>query len=170
VVSSMGAGQQDPTIRFLVIYNKSGTNLTSCVIDRKRIPPFQVSHTGIKPKSFVVEMVTMFYGTDHEGEAHYLCAILNSNVLNIAIKSQQPRGLWGERDITRIPFTFPIPRFDAKNKAHRELASLSKECHIKVETLSVESKSIGRARTEVRNNLNKDLGRIDKLVSQLLDV
>ena len=65
-------------------------------------------------------------------DAHYICAILNSNVINDNIKPLQPRGLFGERAVTRRPFLFPIPCFNDKNLAHTQLAKLSKLCHDKL--------------------------------------
>jgi len=159
---------QNPRKRYSVIYNSSGTNLVSCVIDKKMLPNFQLAKTVIKPKNFVADKKTHLYETDNELEAHYLCAILNSNLVNEMIKPLQTRGLFGERDIGRRPFMLPIPKFNKNDKLHLKLAELSKQCHVKIASLKFIKKSTANLRKKAREVVEKELAEIDKLVSQLL--
>lgn len=157
---------QNPHKRYVVLYNTSGTNLVSCSIDRQTLPAFQVLETKISPKGFIAESVTYFYETDDYMEANYLCAILNSQVLNDGIKPLQPRGLFGERHIHRRPFNFPIPKFNKNNKLHTKLADLGRKCHAKVASLKFTKKSTAGLRKEARETIKKEIAEIDKLVSQ----
>lgn len=165
--------RQNPLDRFRVVYGGSGTNIASCVLDldyddlriyRKRV------------RQFVVDTKTYYYAPDSLEEAHYLCAILNSNVVNECIKSYQSQGLWGHRDIHRTPFeACAIPIFDAGNSDHQELARLSMQAHETIENMkSLEENQLlnggpGRARGRAREILADEIAMIDRIVAQLLD-
>jgi len=132
------------------------------------LPAFTILKTEIRPKGFIVESELFFYETNDEMEAHYLAAILNSNVVNEAIKPLQPRGLFGERHIQRRPFMLPIPKFNENKHLHVKLAELSKKCHVKVASIKFTRKSTAGLRKEVRKPIEKEIIEIDKLVPQLL--
>ncbi|MFN3804955.1 MAG: Eco57I restriction-modification methylase domain-containing protein [Pyrobaculum sp.] len=148
---------QNPNKRYVTLYNASGKNLAACVVDRQSLPNFP---NGISPQGFVAESKSYYYETDDEMEAHYLCAIVNSDAINDAIKSIQ-----SERDIQRRPFMLPIPEYDRNNPAHRRLAELSKQCHAKVTSLKLTG---GNLRKKIREALKKELDEINQLVSQLI--
>jgi len=163
---------QDPQKRFVVLYNASGTNIASCVVDKRNLPRFRINQVVIKPRGFIAESTTFFYETDNEDEAHYLCAVLNSNVINDLIKPLQPRGAFGERHIQRRPLMFPIPEFNRNDPMHIALANISKTCHKKVSSMSMVLRGMTatKARSTVKQLLAKELEEIDKLVSELLRV
>jgi len=170
-LNHMGAlSSQDPSKKYVVLYNRSGKDLASCVIYKYDMPPSKLSNIVITPKGFVADFTTMFYETDDGMEAHYLCAILNSDVVNEAIKPYQTKGLFGERDIVRRPFMLPIPKFDPNNPIHRRLAELSKTCHEKASKIRLTKKSVATRRKEVREALKAEIVEINKLVSQLLGI
>jgi len=159
---------QNPSKRYIIIYNTSGANLTSCIVDRQNLPPFKTDSFTIKPVNFVADETTMFYETNNELEALYLCAIFNSDVVNELIKPLQPKGSKGERHIVRRPFVFPIPNFDPNNSVHRRLAELSKACHEKASRITLTKRDVAARRKEVRDALKAEMAEINKLVSQLL--
>lgn len=159
---------QNPKKRYVVLYNMGGTNIVSCVIDRRSMSDFQVFKARIKPKGFVADTSTYIYEKDKEMEPHYLCAILNSNVLNEAIKPLQPKGLFGERAIHRRPFMYAIPVFDKNNSLHVKLTEISKRCHAKLASQKFAKKSIGGLRKEAKICVRKQIEEIDDLVSELL--
>ena len=159
---------QNPRKRYVLLHNASGTNLTSCVVDRKAIPAFSIAKSKITPNGFVADAKTWFYETNLKKEAHYLCAVLNSNVINMAIKPLQTRGLWGERDIHRRPFMIKIPKFKKESGKHLELAELSMKCHSTVANIQLEGKSPGKARREAKESISEKIKRIDELTLQLL--
>jgi len=158
---------QNPMKRYIVVYNTAGTNLNSCVIDRFALPPFIVGKVNIEPKGFVAETMTMYYETDNETEAHYICAALNSDIVNEAIKPFQTRGLFGERHIMRRPFMLPIPKFNFGDLQVR-LSELSKQCHFKVASIRFSKKSAAGARSEARGIITQEIKQINELVSELL--
>jgi type I restriction-modification system DNA methylase subunit len=149
-----------------VLLGTSGTHIASCVVD--------ATSGGLEAESrsthgFLADTKTFFYQTKELGEAHYLCALLNSRYVDEAIKQYQTKGAWGERDIYRRPFeALPIPQFDAKDRRHLRLAELSQECHQKVAQLALEGKSIGSLRNKVRDYLSSELDEIDRLVKNIL--
>lgn len=158
--------------RFVTIYNSHGTNIASCVIDRQMLPSFLLPNTRIEPRDFIIENAFFYYETNNEKEAHYLCALLNSNVVNDAVKPLQPKGLFGERAIHRRPFMFSIPKFDPNNPIHLRLAELSKISHEKVANAKTKftGKTIASLRKQAREVVKDELREIDKLVSELLEL
>jgi hypothetical protein len=149
---------------YTALYNRAGTNLASSVVSEACTEDMELSVAG-----FVADTDTYAYQTKNETEAHYLCAFLNADYVNKAIKPFQTRGAWGERDIHRRPFEYvPIPRFDPKDEKHQKLAELSKQCHEKVAKLALTGKSIGSLRNKVRQHLKEELADIDKLVKEAL--
>ena len=94
---------------YLVLYNAAGTNISAAVFDRHSLP-----------MPFVVDHKLYWAAFDTEEEAHYLAAILNSNVPNDEIKPFQSLGLMGERDIHKKVLELPIPVFDQKKSQPSE--------------------------------------------------
>ncbi len=161
---------QNPSKRYILLYNTSGTDLVSCVLDKQSLQGFKVQKAEIKPVGFIADAKTYFYETDHEDEVYYLCAILNSAIINEEIKPLQTKGLFGERDIHRRPFMLPIPRFDPGNPTHLKLAELSKICHEKVAKVKFTRKSVAGLRKQAREAIKEELKEIDTIVSQILKV
>jgi len=159
---------QSPSKRYVVLYNTSGTNIASCIVDKQNLLPFYIGKAAIIPRGFIAYFTTMFYETNDEMEAHYLCAILNSDVINELIKPLQPKGLFGERHIVRRPFMLPILKFDPNNPDHRRLAELSKICHVKASEIGLTKKSVGGRRKEVREALKREIAEINAIVSRIL--
>ena len=156
---------QNPIKKYIVLYNATGKNITSCVIDKHNLPEFSVHNSLVTPKGFIIDIKTWFFETDSKGEAYYLCAILNSYILSKAIKPYQPRGLFGARAIHRRPLMFPIPKFSKENDLHIELSQMGKQCYIKVRGLKEK-----RTKNFVKQILSDEIQGIDELVSELLNV
>jgi hypothetical protein len=168
-IDYMGSlSSQDLSKRYVVLYNRSGSNIVSCVVDKQNLPPFKVNVFFIQPRGFVAYETTMFYETNDEMEAHYLCVILNSDIINEEIKPYQTKGLFGERDIVRRPFMLPIPKFNPTDQIHKRLAELSKICHEKASKIKLTKKSVAGRRKEVREALKSEIAEINELVSKLL--
>ncbi len=124
---------------------------------------------GINPKRFVADIDTFLFQTKDGDEAHFMCAMLNSDFINRKIKDYQTRGAWGERHIYRRPFeVVSIPKFNLEDERHQKLAELSKVCRPKVTTLALKGKSIGFLRNKVRDHLSQELTGIDELVKAIL--
>ena len=154
---------QHPNKRYVVVYNATGTDVVSCVIDRKSLQKYN---------GFVVDVKSWFYETNNDSEAHYLSAVLNSELISKLIKPFQPRGLFGARAVHRRPLLLPIPKFE-DNEVHVELSEMSKVCHEKVKVLL--NRKIGRIRrngirNQIRKYLHNEIKDIDNLVSELLNI
>lgn len=161
---------QHPNRAYKVLYTGSATYLTAAVV--KRAAGFKVPIDGsfLALGDFIAESKTYVYETDDEDEAFYLCAILNSGIVDHAIKPLQTRGLWGARDIHKRPLLLPIPHFEKNSSNHVSLAREGKSAYNRIIKSSSELstyKSIGKARSIARSTLGSELKKIDELVSTL---
>ena len=157
-----GVTSQSLAQRYLLLYNAEGTNVSATFFDRK-------SH----PLPFVVEHTIYWAAFSSRQEADYLCAVLNSQVVNLAIKPFQATGLLGERHIQKKLLELPIPIFNHENSAHIALAERGEAARREAEK-AVKSRefpedtSIARQRSFIRTHLKAQLAEIDKLVTKLL--
>ena len=94
--------------RIKVVYNNSGSILTSAVING----------------DYLVTGDLSFFDTNDINEAYYLSAILNSKVMNEQIRIKK-----SSRHIFKIPLDIPIPLYDKETKIHLDLANLGKVGH-----------------------------------------
>ncbi|MFW9854369.1 MAG: class I SAM-dependent DNA methyltransferase [Candidatus Thorarchaeota archaeon] len=153
---------QSPDRRYVVAYSGTGTNLTSCVIDKKNLKLIGISN----PPQFIADVKTWFFETNESSEAHYLCAVFNSNVLNQLIKPLQPQGLGGGRAIHRRPLSFPIPQFNPSDSLHCDLAEFSRIAHERFSDLTFQKN--GTMRREARLQISDILPDLDQQVTNLL--
>jgi len=157
---------QNPSKRFIVLYNATGTNVVSCVVDRLSLPNFRLDECEITPKGFVTDVKSWSYETSDETEAYCLSTFLNSEVINKLIKPLQPRGLFGPRAIHRRPLLFQIPRFDKNEERHIELAKIGKKLH--ETTRQILPRKNNNLRKYVRRYFEKENARINALVQSIL--
>jgi hypothetical protein len=167
-----GLSHQKNKNSYLVIYNTSGTLLTSCIIEKSQ-KDININGQYIKIKGFLVDHKTYYFETLNLKESSYLVTILNSSITDELIKPMQSRGLWGPRDIHKKVLELPIPRFRSDVPNHLQLAELGKHCSEKVQDWLAQGgpgqvKSIGRLRGMVRQFLKDELAEIDGLVQQIL--
>ncbi len=155
---------QDRLKRYIVLYAMSGKYTMACVLDREEIKQVKITINDIEiiPKDFVIDTSTYYYCTDDANETHYLCSIINSNIIDKMIKKLQPTGLYGERTIHRKIFELPIPKFNPNDPRHIRLAELSKECHRKIKNISIKD------RRKVKEYLSHYIKEIDALVEEIL--
>jgi hypothetical protein len=148
---------QFPIPPLRIVYAKAGTLPAACVL--------RDEHAVIDHKLYWSKPASA-------SEAHYLAAILNSEMARSRVAKLQSRGQWGARDFDKVMFNLPIPRFDAKVKLHAELASAAVEAETLAATVDIPARvGFVRARKLVRDAL-VDAGiaqRIDALVARLLD-
>lgn len=148
---------QDLNSRYLVLYAGTGKNLCSAVIDREKV---KLDNNNLE---FINDVKNWAYETDSMDEAHYLCAILNSDYLNGLIKPLQPTGVGGPRAIHRKPLEFPIPKFDSEEMIHTKLSKISINCHLTIRT-KLNSKL---SRKQVRMLLKNEFAQINDYVSMI---
>jgi hypothetical protein len=151
---------------FIVLYNKSGTNLVAAFLtpsESKKIAELTVS-------GFVADNVTYRYYADTEDHALYLVGVLNSTIVNEAIKPYQSQGLMGERDIHRRPFEVcSIPLFDRQDTLHQKIVQVARDAREKM--LKWKSKIEGnaaQAREAARQIVRPEINQLDELVRELL--
>jgi len=164
--------EQNPNKGFKVLYVKSATYMTSCVVDQEEKYVVPVGNNNFEVHGFFAEGTTYFYNTESKDEAYYLSAILNSKILDKKIKPLQSRGSFGERDIHKLPLSFNIPKYNADLKLHKELAELGFICHQKVKKIipSLSLKSTGMIRSSIRESLESEFVQIDKNTDKILNV
>ena len=75
------------------------------------------------PRSF--EHQLYWSAVDSVEEAVYLCGILSSEALRSGVEQFQAQGQWGARHFDKYLFNLPIPRYDAGNPLHSELAQVA---------------------------------------------
>lgn len=164
-----GLTQQSPSVKYRVVYNMSGTYLTAAVVENKPVE-FRCGAQRLKVTNIVMDYKTFYYETEETYEAYFLSAILNSSIVNQAIKPIQSRGLYGPRDICKKVMEFPMPRYNLNNEIHRKLAEISKMCEAKVNRWLQEHAGgrLGwRLRGKIREFLAEEITQIDELVTKL---
>jgi hypothetical protein len=122
--------------------------------------------------AFVAERVTYRIYTETEEEASYLSGVLNSTVVNEAIKPFQTVGVYhGKRDITRRPFEVcPIPTYDSENSAHKQIAELAKSAKEKMgKWASKMDGTLAKVREQSRAILRNEISQIDGLLLSIFD-
>lgn len=78
-------------------------------------------------KTMIPLGTTSFFATDSEPEAHYLCSIINSNLVRDFIKSYSSAGRgFGTPSVMEH---VGILKFDPQNPLHQQLAGISQKCH-----------------------------------------
>ncbi|MCB0747820.1 MAG: SAM-dependent DNA methyltransferase, partial [Ignavibacteriae bacterium] len=150
---------------YLVLYNSSGVNASSTIIEREKL--------DIR---FIVDHKTYTFFTNDLKEAFYLTGIFNSSIPNKMMKDFQSRGLWGTRDVHKKILDIYFPKFDETNELHLTLAELSKTAHEKAEKYTIENSPqnelsatrLGRYRLEIKKHLHKEMTEIDVLVRKVI--
>ena len=104
-------------------------------------------------KSVCPEHNTSFVDLWTEDEAHFICALLNSAIGDLAIRTFYSGGGGGIAS-PGVLQNIRIPKFDPASKVHQELAGLSKEAHT--------ATALGEEDTVVFIE-----GRIDELAAQV---
>jgi hypothetical protein len=131
-----------------VIWNTMGTRLDAAVVTT-------IKHCILGEKVPVPEHVLAYIRVDTEDEAHYICSILNSSLVNLILQSIAKGG----KNFATPEFInmLNIKRYDSSNALHRKLAELSKKAH-------------QLAQQNQENELKKVEEEIDKIVAQLYDI
>ena len=151
-----GLSSQLPIEPLRVVFAGSGTQPAACVIRDNRA---------------VIEHALYWTAADTEDEARYLTVILNSESVRRRVEHMQSRGEQGARHFDKLAFTLPIPRFDAGEVVHRDLAAAGVAAEtVAAAVLIEENTAFTTARTAIRVALRDDgiSGRIDALVDALL--
>jgi SAM-dependent methyltransferase len=79
-------------------------------------------------KPILPEHNCSFVGLDREEEAHFVCSLLNSSIVDYAIRAFYSGGGGGIASPAVLQ-NIRIPKFDSKDKMHAELSDLSLKAH-----------------------------------------
>ncbi len=138
-----------------VVYNNSGSTLNAAVLQGSCLVTGDLS----------------FYSTSDLNEAYYLTAILNSSVVGRQIEIKK-----SSRHIFKLPFEFPIEKYDPSKENHYKLSNLGKAGEITAkstinELLRVKtSKSLKIAiQSSLKQSLSPLILEINEILKQELD-
>ncbi|MDE3183963.1 MAG: N-6 DNA methylase [Bacteroidota bacterium] len=157
--------EQNLNNQFIVLYNTSGKDANSVVVDRTEIDlEFLADH-----KAYILT-------TNNSSEAYYISAFLNSNAPNLSMKDFQSRGLFGARDVHKKILDVYFPKFNQKQKTHVNLALLSEQAHAKAKAYveanlpkqELSAIHLGRYRVEIKKHLKEEMDEIDGLVGEMI--
>ncbi len=146
---------QFPTAAVRVVYTKAGTHLAAC---------------AIRESSTIIDHKLYWAAGDSMEEARYLCGILNSEALRSGVEQYQSQGQWGARDFDKYVFNLPIPRFDADNPLHGELAQAAKTAKAIATAVQVkEAEHFTRVRARIRSALAEHgvAAQLERLVGEV---
>jgi len=105
--------------RYKITWKRMTNDLIATVVSEYK--------TNFGYKNLIPLDTTSLIATDNETEAHYLCAIINSNPVRDFIKSFSSAGRgFGTPSVMEH---VGIPKFDPKNPLHQKLAEISQKCH-----------------------------------------
>jgi len=105
--------------RYKVVWKRMASDLVAAVIGQHK--------TEFGWKTIIPTDTTSLFATESEDEAHYLCAILNSQPVRRFVKSYSSagRGFGAPSVMEHVG----IVKFNEKNKVHKKLSGLSKSLH-----------------------------------------
>ncbi|MBC8525470.1 MAG: N-6 DNA methylase, partial [Candidatus Cloacimonetes bacterium] len=105
--------------KYRVVWKRMTAKMSAVVLSKIK--------TDFSIKSIISTETTAFFALDRKDESHYLCAILNSEIVNDFIKSFSAAGRgFGTPSIMN---NFAIPKFNNDNEIHKKLAELSEKAH-----------------------------------------
>lgn len=104
-----------------VVWRRMDRRVNAAVVE-------SIEHTGLGLRPVIPQETCVLVAVDSAQEAHYLCALLNSSLLNFLVASHNVRGgkSFGSPGILDF---LAIRRYSAGNPLHRELAAASREAH-----------------------------------------
>ena len=133
-----GLESQQFSKKYTIVYNASGANIKSVVIDNNKN---------------IIDKKGYYMYTSSKEEAYYLCGILNSDTLMQKFKHTGSKSM---RDIDKKVFNVYFPEFHSNNATHIEIAKLAEE-------ISNDIKN-GMKLADKK----KELDRIEELVNEIL--
>jgi hypothetical protein len=133
---------------YKVVWNQMGNELAAAVAT-------PITDTSLGRKLVIPEHVLAFIPTDTEDEAHYICSILNSRLVNLVLQSIARGG----KNFATPEFinNIKIEKYDPSNLIHIDLVGLSKEAHSLIQQNRLKE-------------LKKVEDKIDKTVAKLYGV
>jgi hypothetical protein len=131
-----------------VVWNTMGSRLDATVVT-------SIKHQILGERTVIPEHVLAYISADSEDEAHYICSILNSSLVNLILQSIAKGG----KNFATPEFInmINIKAFNPSNLFHKKLAELSKKAH-------------QLAKQNLKDDLKKIEEEIDMIVAQLYGI
>jgi hypothetical protein len=79
-------------------------------------------------KNLIPQHIVTLVALKELNEAHYICSLMNSKIVNFCLKAYSMIGGKSFGD-PHVLDNINIPKYDSSNKLHRELAELSQQAH-----------------------------------------
>jgi hypothetical protein len=109
-----------------------------------------------KSKPVIPDHKLMFVPLQSANEAHYVCAMLNSSIAVLIVKSYGVE----TQTSTHVLSHIRVPRFDRKQKSHGRLSKLSESAH-----------DLGRGENEAApKQLTKIEAEIDEIAAEVWSI
>jgi hypothetical protein len=145
-----------------VVWGQGGSNVRAVVV------PNDIHEVlGLPVGGFVVDLNQYFVACQDDDEAHYLCAALNTDRVNDAIKAVQTLGQQGPRHVHRRPLEeVPIPSYDPEDDRHVQLAARSRQAHDIAHVVEANSQ---RPRRRYLDAIGQPFIDAEALASDILD-
>jgi len=163
--------QFPPRGRYVVLYCSAARETAGALVDMADALELDLDGRSLKLAGLATEHQLYWYATDNRDEALYLCAWVNSQAVDEAVR---PRSMWGryrERHIEKRLVEIGPPRFSSTDHRHAEMASLAEQAADAVAALvpSLRLRSLGAARRTVRTHpaVAPLLARIDELAREI---
>jgi len=168
-----GLTRQNPQAKYRVTYPDINRVMFAVVVRTDEPIQMQIGGQGICVGGYVTDCKNYCCETDSEEEAYYLCAVLNSPVVDVMLRPFRRREQRGHPDVHKKVFEVaPIPLFDSSREEHRRLAELGRVCSEKVSRWLAEARpegrSIGPLRAAVRDLLRAELAEIDACAREIV--
>jgi len=110
---------KDSFAKYRVVWKRMASKMAAVVLSRLR--------TQFGLKTVISTDTTSFFSVEDEKEAHYLCGILNSDVVDEYIRSFSSAGRgFGAPSVMN---NLAIPKFTDHNKIHIRISELSQKAH-----------------------------------------
>lgn len=141
---------------YRIVYPASGTRLSACWIDDGDV---------------VIDKDAYWSVANSLGEAAFVCALLNTQVILDRIRDLQPVGQRDRRHFDNLVWTLPIPEFDSSDALHRDLAAAALQAaEVAARVELADAAHFTTKRRLIRQALEADgvAGAIERLVDALL--
>ena len=89
--------------------------------------------TVIEHDQSIVDYTLFWLNCESFDEAHYLTAIINSNLLFEQLKPLMPKGQFGARHVQKHLWRLPIPEYDVSDSTHVAISDAGRQAALGVE-------------------------------------
>jgi SAM-dependent methyltransferase len=155
-------GSKEMLEPFKVVWQRMGSKLKAAVISTKEDKMLG----GSKP--IIPQETIIFVPLKNEKEAHYICAILNSSIIEFVLKSYSMVGGKSFAS-THILDNINIKKFEKNNKLHIKLAELSKKAHeLKKKIYEEDKENFKKELIKIENQIDETVAKLYKISSREL--